>query len=201
MEMPVAGVNSCTILNAGVHILSIRLILLGPPGAGKGTQAKLLVSHFHLVQISTGDMLRAAVRDNTSLGQRVKKVMDAGQLVSDDIMIGLIQDRIKQADCQNGFLLDGFPRTIAQADALKHEKIQLNCVINIAVPDEEIISRMSGRLVHLSSGRVYHHTFHPPRKAGVDDVTGETLIQREDDREETVLKKFPLYHQKNSPLF
>ena len=180
--------------------MSLRLMLLGPPGAGKGTQARLLAAHFHIVQISTGDMLRQAVKDETSLGKIVKKVLDSGKLVSDDIVINLVKTRIAAPDCQQGFLFDGFPRTIAQADALRHAHIRLDHVINLDVPDEEIISRMSGRWVHLASGRVYHQQFHPPKKAGVDDVTHEPLTQRDDDREETVRKRLRVYHEQTRPL-
>lgn len=180
--------------------MSIRLILLGPPGAGKGTQAHGLISHFHIVQISTGDMLRKAIKNNTSLGKAVQKIMDSGSLVSDDIMIHLVKERIAKSDCRNGFLFDGFPRTIAQADALKHEKIRLDHVINIEVPDKEIISRMNGRWTHAASGRTYHITFNPPKQTGVDDITGEKLIQREDDREETVRKRLSIYRKQTRPL-
>lgn len=180
--------------------MTTRLMLLGPPGAGKGTQAKLLAAHFHIIQISTGDMLRAAVKANSTLGQRVQQIMDSGSLVSDDIMIGLVKERIRQLDCQNGFLFDGFPRTITQADSLKHNHIRLEHVINIDVSDEEIIARMSGRWVHAPSGRTYHATFHPPKKEGLDDVTGEALIQREDDRIETVRKRLGIYREQTMPL-
>jgi adenylate kinase len=175
-------------------------MLLGPPGAGKGTQAQLLVSHFQIVQISTGDMLRAAVRNNSPLGNAVKQIMDAGNLVSDDIIINLVKERILQKDCENGFLFDGFPRTIAQANALRDQHVRLDHVINIEVADEEIIMRMSGRLMHLSSGRTYHTRFNPPQKAGIDDVTGEPLIQREDDHEDTVRKRLAIYHEQTQPL-
>lgn len=175
-------------------------MLLGPPGAGKGTQAKKLVSQFGIVQISTGDMLREAIRNETSLGQKVKQVMDEGKLVSDDIIIELVKERIAQPDCQDGFLFDGFPRTIAQADALREAGISLDHVVNIAVDDEEIIGRISGRLVHEASGRVYHHVFHPPKTVGVDDVTGEALVQRDDDKEETVRKRLAVYHEQTKPL-
>ena len=175
-------------------------MLLGPPGAGKGTQAQLLVSHFQIVQISTGDMLRAAMRDNTPLGQSVKQVVDAGGLVSDDIIIALVKERITKTDCHNGFLFDGFPRTLKQADALKDQRVQLDHVINIIVADEDIIMRMSGRLVHAPSGRVYHHIFNAPKNAGLDDVTYEPLIQRQDDREETVRKRLAIYHEQTQPL-
>ena|SRR3990167_1701317 len=175
-------------------------MLLGPPGAGKGTQAQLLVSHFQIVQISTGDMLRAATRNNTPLGKAVQQIMDAGNLVSDDIIINLVKERIAQKDCDKGFLFDGFPRTIAQANALRNQHVRLDHVINIEVADEEIITRMSGRLVHLSSGRTYHMQFNPPRKMGVDDVTGEPLIQREDDHENTVRKRLAIYHEQTQPL-
>ena len=180
--------------------LGIRMILLGPPGAGKGTQAKLLVDNLKIVQISTGDMLRAEVNANSPLGQTVKQVMDSGVLVSDDLIIQLVAARIKKPDCLNGFLFDGFPRTLAQAEALKTQGIRLDCVINIDVPDQEIISRMSGRWAHAPSGRTYHTIFNPPKKSGVDDVTGESLIQREDDKEETVRKRLAIYHQQTQPL-
>ena len=175
-------------------------MLLGPPGAGKGTQAQMLISHFHIVQISTGDMLRTAVRNETALGKQVKQVMDAGGLVSDDIIINLVKERIAKPDCQRGFLFDGFPRTIAQADALKHQQVLLDHVINIAVDDEEIIARITERLVHAASGRVYHPIFHPPKISGVDDVTGDILIHRQDDSEETVRKRLEIYHQQTRPL-
>ena len=180
--------------------MTTRLMLLGPPGAGKGTQAQLLTAHFHIIQISTGDMLRTAIKNNTPLGQQVKAVMDAGHLVSDDIIIDLVKERITQKDCENGFLFDGFPRTIAQANALRDQKVRLDHVINIQVPDEEIIGRMSGRWVHAQSGRTYHAQFHPPKKTGLDDVTGEPLMQREDDREETVRKRLKVYHEQTRPL-
>lgn len=175
-------------------------MLLGPPGAGKGTQAQKLVAHFHIVQISTGDMLRTAVKENSPLGQIAKKVMDAGGLVSDDIIINLVKERIAKPDCANGFLFDGFPRTIAQADALRHEHVRLDHVINIDVSDAEIITRITGRLMHVASGRIYHSTFHPPKKAGFDDVTGDVLIQRDDDREETIRKRLAVYREQTQPL-
>lgn len=175
-------------------------MLLGPPGAGKGTQAQLLVSHFQIIQISTGDMLRAAIRNNTPLGNAVKQIMDAGNLVSDDIIINIVKERISQKDCENGFLFDGFPRTIAQANALRDQHVRLDHVINIEVPDEEIIMRMSGRLMHLPSGRTYHTRFNPPQKPGIDDVTGDPLIQREDDHEDTVRKRLAIYHEQTQPL-
>lgn len=180
--------------------MNTRFILLGPPGAGKGTQAQMLAAHFHIIQISTGDMLRAAVRHNTPLGQAVKQIMESGSLVSDDIIIDLVKERITQPNCRHGFLFDGFPRTITQADALRHQHIKLDHVINIDVPDSEIILRMSGRLVHLPSGRVYHPIFNPPKQPGVDDVTNEALIQRVDDLEETVRKRLLIYHQQTQPL-
>src|SRR5919107_5441100 len=164
----------------------MRLILLGPPGAGKGTQANFIRGKFGSPQISTGDMLRAAVKAGTPLGVAAKKVMDAGQLVSDDIIIGLVKERLKEADCARGYLFDGFPRTIPQAEAMKAAGVGLDYVLEIDVPDEEIIERMSGRRVHPASGRSYHVKFNPPRVAGRDDPTGEALVQREDDREETV---------------
>lgn len=178
----------------------MRLILLGAPGAGKGTQAAFICQKFGIPQISTGDMLRAAVKAGTPLGVAAKKVMDAGGLVSDDIIIGLVQERIAQPDCANGFLFDGFPRTIPQADALKNAAVKLDYVLEIDVPDAAIIERMSGRRVHVASGRTYHVAFNPPKSAGVDDLTGEPLIQRDDDREETVLKRLQVYHSQTRPL-
>lgn len=178
----------------------MRLILLGAPGAGKGTQAAFLCRKFGIPQISTGDMLRAAVKAGTELGLAAKKVMDAGGLVSDDIIIGLVKERIAQADCANGFLFDGFPRTIPQAEAMKAAGVKIDCVLEIDVPDSVIIERMSGRRVHVASGRTYHVTFNPPQVAGKDDVTGEDLIQREDDAEVTVRKRLDVYHQQTRPL-
>lgn len=178
----------------------MRLILLGPPGAGKGTQASFLITHLGIPQISTGDMLRAAVKAGTPLGVAAKQVMDAGQLVSDDIIIGLVQDRLTQPDCAHGYLFDGFPRTIAQADAMKNAHVQIDLVLEIAVPDQDIIQRMSGRRVHVASGRTYHVTNNPPKVAGLDDVTGEALVQREDDREEIVRKRLEVYHSQTRPL-
>lgn len=178
----------------------MRIILLGPPGAGKGTQSKLLAEHFHIPQISTGDMLRSAIQARTSLGKQVKNIMDAGQLVTDDIIIELVKERIYQNDCANGFLLDGFPRTVAQADALLKEGITIHSVIEIAVPEEEIIMRLSGRWVHPASGRVYHTILNPPKMAGKDDITGEELVQRQDDREETVRQRLKVYRQQTEPL-
>ena len=178
----------------------MRIILLGSPGSGKGTQAQFITEKFAIPQISTGDMLRAAVREGTPLGLAAKKVMDAGGLVSDDIILGLIKERITQADCTNGYLLDGFPRTIAQAEGLAAMGVELDYVIEIAVDDEEIIQRMSGRRVHPASGRSYHVVFNPPKQEGIDDVTGEPLIQRDDDKEETVRKRLEVYHQQTKPL-
>ena len=178
----------------------MRLILLGPPGAGKGTQANFIREKYGIPQISTGDMLRAAVKAGTPLGLAAKKVMDAGQLVSDDIIIGLVQDRLKQPDCARGYLFDGFPRTIPQAEALKRAGVPIDCVLEIDVPDDEIIARMSGRRVHPASGRSYHVKFNPPRVAGKDDVTGEPLVQRDDDREETVRKRLEVYRAQTRPL-
>jgi len=178
----------------------MRLILLGAPGAGKGTQAAFLCQKFGIPQISTGDMLRAAVKAGTELGLAAKKVMDAGGLVSDDIIIGLVKERITQADCANGFLFDGFPRTIPQAEAMKAAGVKIDVVLEIDVPDSAIIERMSGRRVHVASGRTYHVTFNPPKVAGKDDATGEDLIQREDDKEETVRKRLEVYHQQTQPL-
>src|SRR5437763_10138686 len=178
----------------------MRLILLGPPGAGKGTQANFIREKYGIPQISTGELLRAAVKAGTPLGLAAKKVMDAGQLVSDDIIIGLVQDRLKQSDCRRGYLFDGFPRTIPQAEALKHAGCALDHVLEIDVPDDEIITRLSGRRVHPASGRSYHLTFNPPKVAGKDDVTGEPLIQRDDDREETVQKRLEVYRKQTQPL-
>lgn len=178
----------------------MRLILLGAPGAGKGTQANYIKEKFNIPQISTGDMLRAAIKAGTELGLAAKKVMDAGGLVSDDIMIGLVKDRLQEADCANGYLFDGFPRTIAQADAMKDNGINVDYVLEIDVPDELIVERMSGRRTHQASGRVYHTKFNPPKVADVDDVTGEPLIQRDDDKEETVKKRLSVYHNQTEVL-
>ena len=178
----------------------MRLILLGPPGAGKGTQAAFITEAYGIPQISTGDMLRAAVKAQTPLGIEAKKVMDSGGLVSDDIIIGLVQDRLQQPDCSKGYLFDGFPRTIPQADALKQADVRLDFVVEIVVPDENIIERMSGRRVHPASGRSYHVTFNPPKTPDVDDVTGEPLVQRDDDKEETVRKRLKIYHDQTRPL-
>ena len=178
----------------------MRLILLGPPGAGKGTQAAFLCKRFGIPQISTGDMLRAAVKAGTPLGLAAKQVMDAGGLVSDDLIIGLVKERLTQPDCASGFLFDGFPRTLAQADAMKAAGVRLDAVLEIDVPDGEIVERMSGRRAHLPSGRTYHVKFNPPKVAGQDDVTGEPLIQRDDDREETVIKRLSVYHTQTRPL-
>lgn len=178
----------------------MRLILLGPPGAGKGTQAAFLTQHFGIPQISTGDMLRAAVKAGTPLGLEAKKVMDAGGLVSDEIIIGLVRDRLTQPDCANGYLFDGFPRTIPQADALKNAGVKLDYVVEIEVPEEDIIARMSGRRVHSPSGRSYHVIFNPPKVEGKDDATGEDLVQRDDDREETVRHRLAVYREQTRPL-
>src|SRR6476620_6206369 len=178
----------------------MRIILLGAPGAGKGTQAACLCKRFGIPQIWTGDMLRAAVKAGTALGVEAKKVMDSGALVSDAIIIGLVRERIAQPDCANGFLFDGFPRTIVQAEAMKDAGVKLDFVLEIDVPDSAIIERMSGRRVHVASGRTYHVRFNPPKSAGVDDVTGEPLIQRVDDQEETVKKRLAVYAQQTRPL-
>ncbi len=178
----------------------MRLILLGAPGAGKGTQATFLCQKFGIPQVSTGDMLRAAVKAGSPLGVAAKKVMDSGALVSDDIIIGLVKERIAQPDCANGFLFDGFPRTLAQADAMKHASVKLDVVLEIDVPDSAIVERMSGRRSHLPSGRTYHLKFNPPKTPGLDDVTGEPLVQREDDREETVRKRLDVYQLQTRPL-
>jgi len=178
----------------------MRLILLGPPGAGKGTQAHFIREKYGIAPISTGDMLRAAVKAGTPLGLAAKKVMDAGQLVSDDIIVGLVTERLQQPDCKRGYLFDGFPRTIPQAEALKRAGVPIDYVLEIDVPDEEIIARMSGRRVHPASGRTYHVTFNPPKVAGKDDVTSEPLVQRDDDREETVRKRLEVYRAQTRPL-
>lgn len=178
----------------------MRLILLGPPGAGKGTQATFIRKAYGIPQISTGDMLRAAVKAGTPLGLAAKKVMDSGRLVSDDIIIGLVGERLQRPDCAGGYLFDGFPRTIPQAEAMRNTGVPINHVVELVVPDSAIIERMSGRRVHLASGRTYHVVFNPPRVPGKDDVTGEDLIQREDDREETVVKRLAVYHAQTEPL-
>lgn len=178
----------------------MRLILLGAPGAGKGTQAANICARYGIPQISTGDMLRAAVKAGTPLGLQAKAVMDSGSLVSDDIIIGLVKDRLQQADCAKGFLFDGFPRTLAQADAMKAADVAIDYVVDFDVPDEDIIERLSGRRVHPGSGRVYHIRHNPPKVEGKDDVTGEDLVLREDDREETVRKRLQVYHAQTRPL-
>lgn len=178
----------------------MRLILLGAPGAGKGTQAQFICEKYGIPQISTGDMLRAAVKAETELGLAAKKVMDAGGLVSDEIIIGLVKDRIAEADCVNGFLFDGFPRTIPQAEAMVEAGVDIDSVVEIAVEDEEIVSRLSGRRVHPGSGRVYHVQHNPPKQEGLDDETGEPLVQRDDDSEETVRERLNVYHSQTSPL-
>jgi adenylate kinase len=178
----------------------MRVILLGAPGAGKGTQAKFITEKFGIPQISTGDMLRAAVKAGTELGLIAKSVMDSGGLVSDDLIINLVKERISQQDCKNGFLFDGFPRTIPQAEALVKNGVELDHVIEIAVDDEEIVQRIAGRRVHESSGRVYHTIYNPPKVEGKDDVTGEELIQRKDDTEETVRHRLSVYHSQTKPL-
>lgn len=178
----------------------MRLVLLGCPGAGKGTQAKFIKDKYHVAQISTGDMLRSAISAATPLGVMVKQIMDDGQLVSDDIMIQLVKNRIQEPDCQKGFLLDGFPRTIPQAESLHDNGIYLDYVIEISVPDEEVIKRLSGRRVHPASGRIYHEIYNPPKVKNKDDLTGEALIQRADDAEETIRKRLAVYHQQTEPL-
>jgi adenylate kinase len=178
----------------------MRIILLGPPGAGKGTQAAFISDRFGIPQISTGDMLRAAVKAGTPLGKAAKKVMDAGQLVSDDIIVSLVKERLREPDCAAGYLFDGFPRTIPQAEAMKAAAVRLDVVLEIDVPDEDIIERMGGRRVHLASGRTYHVKYNPPRVAGRDDVTGERLIQRDDDMEAVVRKRLEVYHAQTSVL-
>ncbi|NLF53329.1 MAG: adenylate kinase [Thauera phenolivorans] len=178
----------------------MRLILLGPPGAGKGTQANFIKEKFGIPQISTGDMLRAAVKAGTPLGIEAKKVMDAGGLVSDDLIINLVKDRLKEDDCKSGYMFDGFPRTIPQADAMKDAGVPIDFVLEIDVPDSEIVERMSGRRAHLASGRTYHVKYNPPKVEGKDDVTGEDLVQRDDDKEETVKKRLDVYHAQTKPL-
>ncbi len=178
----------------------MRIILLGAPGAGKGTQAQFLTKKFNIPQISTGDMLRAAIKAGTEMGKMAKAAMDAGQLVTDDIIIGLVKDRIAEDDCKNGYLLDGFPRTLPQADAVTNAGIEIDAVIEIDVPDEEIVKRMSGRRAHLASGRTYHVEYNPPKVEGKDDVTGEDLVQRDDDKESVVLDRLKVYHELTSPL-
>lgn len=178
----------------------MRLMLLGGPGAGKGTQALRLIERYKIPQISTGDMLRAAIAEGTPLGLSAKKIMETGGLVSDDIIIGLVKERLSHDDCQHGFLFDGFPRTLVQADALKNAGIYLDHIVEIAVDDNEIIQRISGRRIHQPSGRVYHLINHPPQKEGLDDITGEPLILRDDDKEETIKKRLQIYHQQTAPL-
>ena len=178
----------------------MRIILLGSPGSGKGTQAQFITQKYAIPQISTGDMLRAAVRDGTPLGIAAKQVMDAGGLVSDELILGIIKERIAQPDCADGFLLDGFPRTIAQAEGLGAMGVKIDTVIEIVVADEEIVKRMAGRRAHLQSGRTYHVDYNPPKVAGIDDVTGDVLVQRDDDKEETVRKRLSVYHEQTKPL-
>ncbi|DAB28271.1 MAG: adenylate kinase [Sulfurimonas sp. RIFOXYD12_FULL_33_39] len=178
----------------------MRIILLGAPGAGKGTQAQFLTKKYNIPQISTGDMLRAAIKAGTEMGKMAKAAMDAGQLVTDEIIIGLVKDRIAEDDCKNGYLLDGFPRTLAQADAVTNAGINIDAVIEIDVPDSEIVKRMSGRRAHLASGRTYHVVYNPPKVEGKDDITGEELVQRDDDKESVVLDRLKVYHELTSPL-
>ena len=178
----------------------MRLILLGAPGAGKGTQATFIKENFNIPQISTGDMLRAAVKAGTPLGLEAKRFMDSGGLVPDDVIIGLVSERIKEQDCSNGFLFDGFPRTIPQAEAMKKAGVNIDYVVEIDVPDAAIVERMSGRRSHPASGRTYHVKFNPPKQEGKDDITGEPLVQRDDDKEETVLKRLEVYHSQTKPL-
>ncbi|TDO09797.1 MULTISPECIES: adenylate kinase [Halomonas] len=178
----------------------MRLILLGAPGAGKGTQAQFICERYNIPQISTGDMLRAAVKEGSELGLKAKEIMNSGGLVSDDIIIALVKERISQPDCANGFLFDGFPRTIPQAQAMKDAEVKIDHVLEIAVDDEEIVKRLAGRRVHPGSGRVYHLEYQPPKEEGKDDVTGEPLVQREDDRESTVRNRLAVYHEQTAPL-
>lgn len=191
------ALNFSNVLQKGFFV---KLILLGAPGAGKGTQATFLKEHFGIPQISTGDMLRAAVKAGTPLGLAAKKIMDEGGLVSDELIIGLVKDRIAEPDCAQGFLFDGFPRTLPQADALKAAGVKIDSVIEFDVPDAAIIERMAGRWAHLPSGRTYHTTFNPPKVAGLDDISGEALVQREDDKAETVRKRLDVYHAQTAPL-
>ena len=178
----------------------MRIILLGAPGAGKGTQAQFLTKKYNIPQISTGDMLRAAIKAGTEMGKMAKAAMDAGQLVTDNIIIGLVKDRIAEDDCKNGYLLDGFPRTLPQADAVTNAGIEIDAVIEIDVPDSEIVTRMAGRRAHLASGRTYHMIYNPPKVEGKDNETGEDLVQRDDDKEEVVLDRLKVYHNLTSPL-
>lgn len=178
----------------------MRVILLGPPGAGKGTQAQYICEEFGIPQISTGDMLRRAIKEGTELGLEAKSVMDAGELVSDDLILGLVKERIVQDDCANGFLFDGFPRTIPQAEALVTENVPVDAVVEISVEDEEIVKRMSGRRMHLESGRTYHVVYNPPKEEGKDDITGEPLVLRDDDHEDTVRKRLGVYYDQTKPL-
>jgi adenylate kinase len=178
----------------------MRIILLGAPGAGKGTQAQFIKEKYDIPQISTGDMLRAAVKAGTEMGLQAKQKMDAGELVSDDIIIGIVKERVKEDDCKNGYLLDGFPRTIPQADAMREHNIDVDYVVEIDVDHEEIVKRLSGRRVHPASGRVYHVTYNPPKEAGKDDVSGEPLIQRDDDQEDTIRRRLAVYEEQTRPL-
>lgn len=178
----------------------MKIILLGPPGAGKGTQADFIKNKFNIPQISTGDMLRAAVKAGTRLGKAAKKIMDAGELVSDDLILKLVNERINQSDCQRGYLFDGFPRTIAQAEGMRLTDIRVDYVVELQVDDKEIVKRISGRRVHLASSRTYHIEFNPPKESGKDDVTGEALIQRDDDKEQTVKKRLQVYYEQTVPL-
>ncbi|MBL7543887.1 MAG: adenylate kinase [Bdellovibrionaceae bacterium] len=178
----------------------MKIILLGPPGAGKGTQAQFLKDRYNIPQISTGEILRAEIKAQSELGKKLKAIVDSGALVSDDIIIEIVQKKIQSPECKNGFLFDGFPRTLPQAEAVKTADIKIDHVIEITVPDTEIVKRMSGRRVHLASGRTYHVDHNPPKKSGIDDVSGEPLVQREDDKEETVKKRLDVYHQQTKPL-
>ncbi len=178
----------------------MKIILLGPPGAGKGTQAQVLKDRFNIPQISTGEILRAEIKAQSDLGMKLKAIVDSGALVSDDIIIEIVKKKIASSECKNGFLFDGFPRTLPQAEAIKNAGIKIDHVVEITVPDAEIVKRMSGRRVHLASGRTYHLEYNPPKVAGKDDVTSEALVQREDDREETVKKRLDIYHQQTKPL-
>lgn len=178
----------------------MKLVLLGPPGAGKGTQAQFIKAHYQIPQISTGDMLRQEIKSNTALGQEAQSYMSQGALVPDSLIIEMVKNRLSKPDCQSGYLLDGFPRTVNQAEALKQADIHLDAILVLSVPDQEIIKRLSGRWVHPGSGRIYHSVNHPPKKAGIDDDSGEPLVQREDDKEETICKRLSVYHAQTAPL-
>lgn len=197
------GTKRSRMIECGLNFMGVekmRIILLGPPGAGKGTQAKYLVEKLGVPQVSTGDMLRTAIKNETTLGVQAKAVMDRGELVSDDLIVAMVKERISQVDCSKGFLFDGFPRTLIQAEALLENSIEIDAVVEIQVPDDHIIDRITGRRTHLPSGRVYHVTAHPPKREGLDDVTGEPLVQRDDDQPATVKQRLSVYHNQTLPL-